>query len=256
MKKRLLSLFMTGMITAVAVGCGTTSDSEGVVETVEAPEATAETSAADEEPAAAEESTAENAAEATAETTEAQAEAGAALPAYVYPGPEAFYLVMHKYIVEELGKDYPDADVTIPCPVIVFEDDSDNLEIDVYGDFWVFNYNLEGETLMCEAGGSYPGKMHFSGNDNNADFYEVTSFEVVPDGEDSEEKAKEIFGDHYEEYLKMCSDTTERERVRAQIISNYVAANELNITAYQDYGWDPVELPEENIDNFYSPLLK
>ncbi len=44
------------------------------------------------------------------------------------------------------------------------------------------------------------------------------------------------------------------EKTRAQIVANYVAANNLSVTAIQDYGWDPQTLPEENIDSFYSTL--
>ena len=32
------------------------------------------------------------------------------------------------------------------------------------------------------------------------------------------------------------------EETRTQYIRAYAEANGLNITAYQDYGWDPVEL--------------
>ena len=78
--------------------------------------------------------------------------------------------------------------------------------------------------------------------------------DVVNDGTDFDESAKKIFGDNYDAFTKDGSDEKLREKTRAQIIANYVAANNLNITAYQDYGWDPVTLPEENIDSFYSDL--
>ena len=32
------------------------------------------------------------------------------------------------------------------------------------------------------------------------------------------------------------------QAIRTQFIKAYVEANGLNITAYQDYGWEPVEL--------------
>jgi hypothetical protein len=76
----------------------------------------------------------------------------------------------------------------------------------------------------------------------------------VADGSDYTPSAKKIFGDHYDDFVKLNSDQEKREEIRAQIIANYVAANNLNITCYKDYGWDPVTLPEENIDNFYSKL--
>ncbi|MCR5403663.1 MAG: hypothetical protein K6E91_07585 [Butyrivibrio sp.] len=173
------------------------------------------------------------------------------LPAYEYPGPEIFYSVLYKYMIDELGKDYPKAQVCIPCPVIVKEDDSDKSDIRVYGNFWIFNYDLKDTVLENTSGGSYPGCIHLKTTDAG---YEVTSMDVVMDGTDFDESAKKIFGDNYDAFTKDGSDEKLREKTRAQIIANYVAANNLNITAYQDYGWDPVTLPEENIDSFYSDL--
>ena len=175
------------------------------------------------------------------------------LPAYEYPGPEAFYYEMYKYLTDTYAQDYPEAQVCIPCPVIFAEDDSDPDDMRVYGDFWIFNYDLKGDILENTSGGSYPGVIHFK-KDNTAGGYEVTSMEVCEDGSNFEESAKKIFGDRYEDFIKMQSNDKLREETRAQIIANYVAANNLQITGYQDYGWDPVPLPEENIDSFYSIL--
>ena len=178
------------------------------------------------------------------------ADAGS-LPAYEYPGPEVFYTVMYKFLIDTYEGNYPDAQVGIPCPIIVAMDDSNRDDILVYGDFWYFNYNLNGDLLENVAGGSYPGVMHFRSTDEG---YEVTGMEVVADGSDFDSSAKEIFGKYYNDFIKAESDADAREKTRAQIIANYVAANNLSVTAYQDYGWDPVKLPEENIDSFYSQL--
>ena len=176
----------------------------------------------------------------------------AALPAYEYPGPEQFYFVLYGYLVDELSQGFAPSDVSIPCPVIVAEDDSDPDDIRVYGSFWIFNYDLNGDILENVSGGDYPGVVYMKSTDAG---YEVTGMDVVEDGSSFTESAKEIFGEHYEDYIKLGGDEEERERIRAQIIANYVAANDLSITGYQDYGWDVVTLPEENIDSFYSSGL-
>ena len=173
------------------------------------------------------------------------------LPAYDYPGPELFYSVLYSYMTDELSKGYSDYQVSIPCPVIIAEDESDKSDIRVYGNFWIFNYDLNGETLDCTSGGSYPGCIHIQ---DTGEGYKVTSMDVVEDGSGFTESAKKIFGKYYDDFMKDGEDETVREKTRAQIIANYVAANDLNITAYKEYGWDPVILPEENIDNFYSKL--
>ena len=176
---------------------------------------------------------------------------GTALPAYDYPGPELFYSVLYHYMTDELAKGYSDYQVSIPCPVIIAEDESDKSDIRVYGNFWVFNYDLNGEILECTSGGSYPGCIHI---EDTGEGYKVTSMDVAEDGSGFTESAKKIFGKYYDTFMKEGEDENLRQETRAQIIANYVAANNLNITAYKEYGWDPVKLPEENIDSFYSKL--
>ena len=181
----------------------------------------------------------------------AQTEPEDVLPAYEYPGPEQFYSEVYGYIIDEFSKGYEPADVSIPSPIIVKEDVLDNGDINLYGDFWVYNYNLNGDTLECASGGSYPGCMHIKKGDNG---YEVVSFDMVGNGSEFEPSAKKIFGDYYEDFMKAEADEEAREKDRAQIIANFVAANDLDISQYKDFGWDPVTLPKENIDSFYSIL--
>ena len=174
------------------------------------------------------------------------------LPPYEYPGPELFYYVVYQYLVDELSAHYEAADVSIPIVEELYLDEDDKSDIKMYGEYWLLNYELDGDTLNCVSGGSYPGCLHIEcDSEGNC---RVTSFDIVADGSDYTPSAKKIFGDHYDDFVKLNSDQEKREEIRAQIIANYVAANNLNITCYKDYGWDPVTLPEENIDNFYSKL--
>lgn len=176
---------------------------------------------------------------------------GSKLPKYVYPGPELFYTVLYSYLIDEYGPNYPAADVTIPCPIIIAEDESNKDDIRVWGDFWVLKYDLNGDTLENTSGGSYPGCIHIKSTDEG---YEVIGMDIVGDGSDFEPTAKKIFGKYYKDFIKSSADTEGREKFRAQIIADYVAENNLKITAYQDYGWDPVPLPEESTDSYYSIL--
>jgi hypothetical protein len=120
---------------------------------------------------------------------------------------------------------------------IVHEDLTQEDEVLVYGDFWIYNYNTDGDTFKCVSGGSYPGCMHVSKADNT-----VTAFDVVADGGNWEESAKEIFGDSYEEFMAAHSDSDANDELRKIIVSDYVNLNGLDIKFYQDEGWDPVEL--------------
>ncbi len=173
------------------------------------------------------------------------------LPKYEYSGPELFYTVIYKYLVDELGSRYSQGDVTIPCPIIVAEDESNKEDIKVWGVFWVFNYKLNGDVLECVSGGSHPGCLHVKDVLDDPAGYVVTEFEQVGDGSDYEPTAKKIFGKYYKELEKASSDEKKREELRAQIIANYAYDNNLKIKSYQDYGWDPVPLPTEITDGFY-----
>lgn len=143
----------------------------------------------------------------------------------------------------EVSKDYEPADESIPTVAVVYEDSTPEDEILVYGDFWVDNYNLEGDVLKTASGGNYPGCMHVSKAD-----YTVTAFDVVQDGENWDSSAKEIFGDHYDDFMKIHNDTDARNELRKVTVTDYVFLNALDAKYYQDEGWDPVELypqPEE-----------
>lgn len=74
-------------------------------------------------------------------------------------------------------------------------------------------------------------------------------YEAIVNFDESEEAR-----DYYEDFMKAEVDEEARKKDRAQIIANFVAANDLDISQYKDFGWDPVTLPKENIDCFYSIL--
>ncbi len=260
MKKSIAYLIVTIMTVVSLCGCKKTEETPQPApeETTEAVTEKAEEPAPEDAPAPAEqeetkpEEEAEAAPEETAEE-EVPADDETVLPPYEYPGPEVFYTVLYQYLLDEYGDNYEEADVTIPTPFIIAEDESDHDDIKIWGDFWINSYNLNGDILENVAGGSYPGLIHIKATDDAAG-YEVTGMEVVSDGSDYDPTAKKIFGDHYDEFVALGADDEGRNAIRAQIIANYAAANDLSITAYQDYGWDPVTLPEENIDSFYSNL--
>ena len=162
---------------------------------------------------------------------------------YGYGGDDPVEAACYKYMATEVSKDYEPADESIPTVAVVYEDSTPEDEILVYGDFWVDNYNLEGDVLKTASGGNYPGCMHVSKAD-----YTVTAFDVVQDGENWDPSAKEIFGDHYDDFMKIHNDTDARNELRKVTVTDYVFLNALDAKYYQDEGWDPVELypqPEE-----------
>lgn len=161
------------------------------------------------------------------------------LPAYEYPEKDSVLYAVSNYLTDKLGSQYEKADVCIPVIYDIFIDESNSDDIRVGGDFWIFNYNLKDDTLETDSCGNYPGLIHLkkSGSD-----YEVTNFEILEEDEEFDSKVKGIFGDYYEAFMSIYSDADGREDIRRQVIAEYVFSNELPITQYQDYGWDPILL--------------
>jgi len=160
---------------------------------------------------------------------------------YGYTGEDAVEATVYEYVATELAADYDvkEGMVSIPTVMIIDKVENEDGSVDVLGDFWVENYTIEGDTLVCQSGGNHPGKMHIV---KDGDAYKVESFEPVGDGDQFEPTAKAIFGDKYDAFMKVNSDNEAREALRAETVANFVTANGLEVTKYQDYGWDPVEL--------------
>ncbi len=145
------------------------------------------------------------------------------------------------YLVNEIGKNYAQSDVCIPYAYVVSTDETNPDDILVWGDFWVFNYELSGDTLKTASGGSHPGLMHVKKTENG---FEVTGFDAVEDGAGNMESAKRIFGDQYEAFHEVNSNQEKRESIRLQFIADYVKKNNFPVKMVQDYGWPAVELPK------------
>ncbi len=152
---------------------------------------------------------------------------------------ESLLSAIDGYITEGLGSQYTQGDYCIPCPLILDMDESNPDDIKVWGDFRVYNYVQSGDTLKTVSGGSHPGLLHLKKADGK---FEVIDFNAVADGADNVTSAERIFGDKFDAFQKMVSDEADREEVRGRTISEYVTKHELDVSLYQDFGWDPVEI--------------
>ena len=148
--------------------------------------------------------------------------------------------VVDAYVVNEFGKQYAQGDVCIPSNFIISTDNGNAEDILVWGDFWVFNYEIVGDTLKTVSGGSHPGLMHLR---TAGDSYEVTRFDAVEDGSNNLPSAKRIFGDKFDSYQEISSAAEKREDIRLHCIADYVKQHKLPVKFVQDYGWPAVALP-------------
>ena len=152
-----------------------------------------------------------------------------------------YFPAIERYLVKECGSKYLKGQYCIPFQTVVAVDERNDEDILVWGDFWVFNYNLAGDTLETVSGGSHPGLMHIKQTDTG---FEVTAFDQVEDGSRYMPSAKKIFGEKYDAFQTINSDEVRREKHRAEILANYVKKHNIPATKYKDYGW-----PAKNLED-------
>ena len=143
------------------------------------------------------------------------------------------------YLVKEIGVQYRQGELCIPTLMIVSAQEISADQAWVWGDFWIWWYNQDGDTLMTVSGGNHSGLMTVLQQDGKI---KVTSFEQTVDGAGNDASARRIFRSHYDVYQNMHSNQDVREAVRREQLQEYVRSHNLNVKYYKDYGWDAVKL--------------
>ena len=147
---------------------------------------------------------------------------------------QALRQAISDYLADEIGSQYLQGELCLPTLMMVSENDSC-----VWGDFWVFWYNVSGDTLLTVSGGNHAGLMTIRYDNDRPS---VASFEQTEDGAGNDASARRIFGDHYDIYMNMHSNREVREAIRQEQLSEYVQAQNLPYRYYRDYGWPAVKL--------------
>lgn len=150
------------------------------------------------------------------------------------------YLAAIEAYLRTIGSQYTSGEVCIPSYTVVAINDNDTDYTRVWGDWWVFNYNIVGDTLKCVSGGSHPGLMYLKQNDTHE--WIVTSFDQVEDGSRYLPSAKRIFGEYYEAFHKVNSSQEHRDSIRLKQVAYYVQEHKLPVTMLEDSGWPAVTL--------------
>ena len=134
---------------------------------------------------------------------------------------QAIRQAISDYLLREIAPYYRQGELCVPSLMMVREEDTC-----VWGDFWVFWYDIEGDTLKTVSGGSHPGRMTLTYENNQP---QVVDFERVEDGSRFMPTAKRIFGDYLDIFMNMHSNESVREAVRREQLSEYVQQNNLNV---------------------------
>ena len=165
--------------------------------------------------------------------------AGQKLPAFRYVDDAPYMNAILDYMTETEARNFEAGDVMIPNFVIMGTDETNPDDIKVWGNFWVMNYDLEGDNLMMKNGGENPGLLHLKKTGTG---YTVTGADMVGDGSNNAPDARRIFGTDEKLMRFYQNQDLVVDRNRADTIRRYVIRNGLNINSFQDYGWDKVML--------------
>ena len=150
-----------------------------------------------------------------------------------------YYAAVERYLAEQIAGYYAKGEYSVPVYQEVAVNAEDSTDIRIWGDFWVYNYKQEGDTLKCVSGGSHPGLMHIC---QMGEYFYVSDFEQVEDGSRFLPSAKRIFGEYFETFQIHHSDGDEHESLRHDVLRAFVRDHGLTATMYQDYGWPAKEL--------------
>lgn len=141
------------------------------------------------------------------------------------------------YLVNNIAPYYLQGEVCVPTIQLVAANDTC-----VYGIFYVFWYNLSGDTLKTVSSGMHAGRMSLTSDNGKT---AVTSFEQTVDGAGNWESAKRIFGDLFDVYVNITDYAISYELARHYQLREYVHAHDMRVHYYQDYGWEPSDLTED-----------
>ncbi|MBP5541007.1 MAG: hypothetical protein J6X88_05075 [Bacteroidales bacterium] len=148
-------------------------------------------------------------------------------------------VAIENFLVDSIGKSYSPGEVCIPAYSIIAIDT--NLPtVKIWGDWWVFNYNIVGDTLKCVSGGSHPGMFQL---EKTSDNFDIVAFDQVEDGSNWLQCAQRIFGEYYDAFHAVNSNQELRDSVRLAMTAQYVKEYSLPVTMLQDHGWPAVALP-------------
>lgn len=168
------------------------------------------------------------------------------LPEYQYEGTSPYLSTVCEYL-KSLGSEsfYTEKEMAmVPIPIVLKVDDSNRNSIKIWGEFWILNYSQRGSILYNESGGEFPGVMVLTPTDAG---YKVQSFRMTADGEDVDDSLKSICsGDTalYHQFKQVMGDVSEKTtaKQRKAYLRQYVKENHLKVTAFEDYGWEPVSI--------------
>ena len=142
---------------------------------------------------------------------------------------QAIRQAISDYLLREIAPQYLQGEICVPTLMIVAEDEYEPDSVSVWGDFWVFWYNIAGDTLKTVSGGDHPGMMTIKYENG---IPQVVAFDRVEDGSRFTSSAQRIFSGRYDIFINMHSNESVRESVRREQLSEYIHQHNLSVHYY------------------------
>ena len=155
---------------------------------------------------------------------------------FKYTGSDKILEAITDHMVTEAKKFFGgQGALEIPTPYIVKIDDSNDNDIKVYGNFYIYGYELYGTIFHNKNGGSFPGCYHLK---KESDGYSYIKHEIAEDGSKNYESLVKICGGDENLAKAIFSIANEEDAAtRIKYVKMYRDANNLRISGIKDYGW-------------------
>ena len=164
---------------------------------------------------------------------------------YSYAGVEHPYLeAVSDYLCRYDAENLELSDGMIPCITSVEIDNDDSADIKMWGIFDIYNYSLKDGTLSEDNGKRLLGLFHLSQAEDGTCTVKDASFV-----EEGDEQAIEALCEGHEMALEGLKHPKVTEESRRWYISEYVKANDLQVTHYQPKDSDPLPVIYEKQDS-------
>lgn len=155
---------------------------------------------------------------------------------FKYTGSDKILEAITDHMVTEAKKFFGgQGALEIPTPYIVKTDDSNDNDVKVYGNFYIYGYELYGTIFHNKNGGSFPGCYHLK---KESDGYSYIRHEIAEDGSKNYESLVKICGGDEDLAKAIFSVANEEDAAtRIKYVKMYRDANNLRISGIKDYGW-------------------
>lgn len=146
----------------------------------------------------------------------------------------------YDYLAFEKKKDSDPSHAVIPYVNVVAVDDTNEKDALIYGDYYIGEYEKDGDTLVEVSGSHCPGVIHAERfGEGETAIYSATGMDEVLTDDD----LKQVFGKNLKKYEKAVADDKKTHEKIAQVIADYVKANNIEVTKYRMTGEKAKKLP-------------